>query len=71
MKKESIHKAGKRRKPRVPTEGQDRLHQGGVHKDKKKYRREKRKNDENAWDDSGVFLFLSTYFCRALFCCGV
>jgi hypothetical protein len=30
-----------RHKPRVPAEGRDRLHQGGAHQDKKKYKREK------------------------------
>lgn len=58
MKKESIHKVGKRKKPRVPAEGQDRLHQGGAHQDKKKYKREKNraKSEENVRDDPDVFL---------------
>ncbi len=55
MKKESIHKVGKRKKPRVPMEGQERLHQGGAHQDKKKYKREKIR--KNVREDPDVFLF--------------
>lgn len=60
MKKESVKIKGKRRKPRVPAEGQDRLHQGGAHQDKKKYKREKhRAHGEDCVrdNDPGVFLF--------------
>lgn len=60
MKKEKIYVKEERRKPRVPTEGQDRLRQGGVHRDKKKYHREQnRVNPEdvgaNTRDNPGVF----------------
>lgn len=53
MKKESVRVKGERRKPRVPAEGQDRLHQGGAHQDKKKYKRKKNRalGEDNVRDD--------------------
>ncbi len=51
----------KRQKPWLPEEGRDRIHQGGAHPDKTKYRREKNRAREegNVRDnDPGVFLLI-------------
>jgi hypothetical protein len=57
----------KRQKPRLPEEGRERIHQGGAHSDKKKYRREK--DCQHVRDcNPGVFLFsFHTFFVGGFF----
>ncbi len=82
MKKETMRVKGKRRKPRVPPEGQERLHQGEAHQDKKKQKKKQRREKNRAKDegnvrddDPDVFLLHFSYFnkrqkrCRNAICC--
>jgi len=60
MKKEKIHSEEERRKPRLPSEGRERIRGGGAHKDKKKYdrKRDKRKREREATERSPFLLFI-------------
>ncbi len=48
MKKEKIHSEEERQKPHLPSEGRERIRQGGAHKNKKKYdrKRDKKKREK-------------------------